>query len=158
MDMHPIALLLVSTLVLTACASRPASTCVDRAQGLSSQKPCWLINKPKEGITLKGSRTSWDNDGWFKAQQKLFKQAIATFGQQRISSEVTTSAVVETRTHVNSNEGASGARETVTRQVRVQDTTEISQTDTAVTVRASLKDYYYYPPTESVYIWAVEED
>lgn len=144
--------LLFCTVLLTACSTAPKHNCIERAQGASSQAPCWLVNKPEQGLVLKGDRTSWGADSWFKTQQKLFNQAIATFAQQRAGNEVSTSAVVQSNTAVTLANG----KEQVNSRVEVQETTEISQSDNAITVHATLKDYYYYPPTESVYIWAVE--
>tara|TARA_Y100001949_G_C15877180_1_gene282141 strand:+ start:138 stop:530 length:393 start_codon:yes stop_codon:yes gene_type:complete len=130
---------------------------VERAKGISAQKPCWVIDKPSEGIVLKGSRSSWGDDGWFKTQQKLFNQAVAMFAQQKIGSEVTLSAVVESSTSVTSTGAEAGSREQVQTRTEVQNTTEITQSDDSVQVQVTLEDYYYYPPTDTAYIWAIEQ-
>ena len=147
---------LISSL-LSSCATSLSQQCVERAKGISAQKPCWVIDKPSEGIVLKGSRSSWSDDGWFKAQQKLFNQAVAMFAQQKIGSEVTLSAVVESSTSVTSTGAEAGSREQVHTRTEVQNTTEITQSDDSVQVQVTLEDYYYYPPTDTAYIWAIEQ-
>ena len=145
---------LLSAFFLTSCATLSSSDCVDQARGVSQLKPCWVSQKPEEGLVLKGNRTSWGSDGWFKAQQGLFQQAVAIFAQQKSGNNVTTSAVVHSSTEVTS----SGTREHVKKEVEVQNITEISQSAEGVNIRVTLEDYYYYPPTDTVYIWAKEAD
>ncbi len=156
MTRYTAVLVLFSAYLLTSCTTLPSSNCVDQAKGISPLKPCWLVHKPNDGMILTGHRNSWGTDGWLKAQQTLLKQATALFAQQRISSEVTTTTVVHSNTQVANGNAANGGKEQVHRRVEVQETTEISQADESITVNVTLKDYYYYPPTDAVHIWVID--
>ena len=159
MQLRLAATMTLSTLLLSACSSMPASLrsdCVSLAKG-TAYKPCWMINMPKEGLVKHGAYSPWIADTIHKTELKLLAQAAADFAQQRMQ-EVSFDSQVISDTSVVETSGSNGNTENVAVVSAVNIIDKVtSQSAETLQIKVVKKDSYVYRPTNTLYVWAVEE-
>ena len=159
MQLRLIAMMSLGTLLLSACSAMPAalrSDCVSRSKG-TSQKPCWMIDMPSEGVVKQGAYSPWIADTIHKTEQKLVAQAASDFAQQRMQ-DVSFDSEVISDTRVVETSGSNGSTENVAvvSTVNIKDKVTSESVET-IKIKVVKKDSYVYKPTNTVYVWAVEE-
>ena len=120
--------------------------CVEFANGYSALEPCWLQNKPEQGLVLHATKNAM---GWDKTLEQLTHTAIAEFANERYGNEVTVASKVESSTTVTDSDS-------VASKVSHKYTAVISSAGDSITVKTELKDYYYEPSVERAWAWVVE--
>ena len=120
--------------------------CAEFAAGYSTLEPCWLQNKPEEGLVLHATKNAM---GWDQTLKQLTHTAIAEFANARYGSEVAVASEVESSTTVTDSDSVSSS-------VSHRYTAVISSAGDSITVKTELKDYYYEPGIERAWAWVVE--
>ena len=142
-----VALALLSSCSYLSFLSTPKN-CTEFAAGYSTLEPCWLQNKPEQGLVLHATKNAM---GWDKTLEELTNVAIAQFANERYGSEVITTSEVHSSTTVTGSDS-------VDSRVNHTYTAVITSAGDSITIKTERKDFYYEPGIERAWAWIVEID
>lgn len=137
------------TITLTACAS---------TGGLKSSKcspnvfddngyPCWVNNKPEDGIVLSMAEHVDPN----KTREVLFKKALIELAAGKSGVDVSEDAIVKKQTLVTGDDN-------VKQKAQVVSLATVKTANGSVTVKAKIHDSWKDPQTSKVYMWVISEN
>lgn len=144
-------------IALAGCSATQPLSCVASANGYSAQPPCWISRTPTQGKVVIGNKHA-GAEGWLTAKTSLLNRAMLELAKARFGQQVDAQSTVTTSTTVASIRGqTSSTKEQVWQHASDVVVAEIYTPTGGISVKAEIKDYYYYPPTEKIYLWVIEK-
>lgn len=140
-------LFIVFALSFGSCSSW--TSCVKVAGGSSAKPPCWLKNTQKKGIVVQGDRGIRSQS---EAKLALLNEAILEFAKAKYGVEVKLNSQIEQKTTLRE----SGGKENIAKNTKQVYIGEFSTAKEIIPIKVKIRDYYYEPRIEKMWVWAEE--
>ena len=137
--------IVLSVCLLSSCASSSGWSRGSCSVGKfdANGQPCWVNNKPTDGVVLSMSQHVDPN----KTREVLFKKALIELAA--ISGvEVSEDSIVKKKTTVTGNDNVSA-------RAQVVSLATVKTAKGSVTVKAKVRDEWTNPTSRKLYLWVV---